>query len=137
MSKYKIFTDGGSRGNPGPAAIGVVVISQETNKEIHQISKRIGNATNNIAEYMAVEAALDWLNDNLPITAVQFYLDSELVQRQLSGIYKVKDTNLKQIFLRIREKSITLNALITYDHIRRELNAEADALVNKALDEAS
>lgn len=133
-NKYKIFTDGGSRGNPGPAAIGVVIFDLEDNKKIHEISKCIGSATNNIAEYSAVEAAIDWVKEQSDHATTEFYLDSELVQRQLIGQYKVKDPSLRQIFLRVREKVISLGGQITFIHVRREQNAEADTLVNKALD---
>lgn len=136
MKKIKIFTDGGSRGNPGPAAIGVVLIDAVSSGTVFEISKSIGSATNNIAEYSAVEVALDWViseKDN-SITELDFYLDSQLVQRQLTGQYKVKDPVLRQIFLRIREKIIECGASVNFTHIGREQNARADALVNKALD---
>jgi len=135
INKYKIFTDGGSRGNPGPAAIGVVILDLSDNKKVHEISKCIGVATNNIAEYSAVEAAIDWVIERSDRAIIEFYLDSELVQRQLIGQYKVKDPSLRQIFLRIREKVIALNGPITFTHVKREFNADADALLNKALDE--
>ena len=135
MNKYKIFTDGGSRGNPGPAAVGVVVFNLVTNDRIHEISKCIGSATNNIAEYLAIEAALDWVLEQSNHATIEFYLDSELVQRQLTGTYKVKNPLLREIFLRVREKTISLGGTIAFTHVRRELNYEADALLNKALDE--
>jgi ribonuclease HI len=133
-NKYKIFTDGGSRGNPGPAAIGVVIFDLENDNKLHEISKCLGSATNNIAEYSAVEAAIDWVKEQSDHAVVDFYLDSELVQRQLIGQYKVKDPSLRQIFLRIREKVIALHGPITFTHVKREFNADADALLNKALD---
>jgi len=134
MMKYKIFTDGGSRGNPGPAAIGAVVFDLEGGKKIFEISKCIGSATNNVAEYSAIEAALDWVLEQGDSASIDFFLDSELVQRQLSGVYKVKDPILRQIFLRIRSKIVGLKGQVTFAHVRREFNAEADALLNQALD---
>ena len=132
--KIKIYTDGGSRGNPGEAAIGVVAYNKEDGSRLTEIKKAIGVATNNIAEYTAVLEALDWVINTYKQSDLEFYLDSELVVRQLSGIYKVKDPNLKVIYLKIRQKIIELGSNITFESIPREKNKEADALVNEALD---
>lgn len=133
--KLKIFTDGGSRGNPGEAAIGAVVFEEESGKKIAELSKCIGVATNNIAEYSAVLEALEWIEKNMGRTEMEFFLDSELVVRQLLGIYKVRNEKLRVIFLKVREKIIELGGISNFTAIRREKNKEADALVNKALDE--
>lgn len=132
----KINTDGGSRGNPGPAAIGIV-IKDESQKLIHQFGKTIGTATNNIAEYQAVIAALNWLNQkNLSLESIHFFLDSTLVVNQLNGLWKVKDPNLRQKVIKIRQLEAPLKTKITYQAIPREKNFEPDALLNQALDQA-
>lgn len=131
MDKVDIFTDGGARGNPGPAAVGVVVLV-DCKKFV--ISKSIGEATNNIAEYSAVIEAIKLVRDNSIICDINFYLDSELVVRQLNGEYRVRDENLKKLYFEIREFIISYPKMITFSHIPREKNKEADALVNKALD---
>ncbi|MFC1627198.1 ribonuclease HI family protein [Patescibacteria group bacterium] len=138
-----IFTDGGSRGNPGPAAIGVV-IKDESGNLLHQFGKTIGKATNNIAEYEGVIQALQWLVDNrnnLPhlsraCRGISFFLDSALVANQLSGLWKVKDANLRKKVIQVRELEGTLSLPIKYTPISREKNYQADALLNQALDKA-
>lgn len=145
--KIKIFSDGGARGNPGPAGIGVVVrqVDQETKRQKDfEISKFIGIATNNQAEYTAVMEALKWVITNL-ITAndtsrvsveAEFFLDSELVVEQLNGRYKVKNEGLKPLFWQIRDLIMQLGGKVTFKHIPREQNKEADRLVNQAIDKA-
>ena len=129
-----IHTDGGSRGNPGPAAVGVV-IKESSGKLIHQFGKVIGKATNNIAEYQGVVAALEYLlEQNLKLGAIHFFLDSTLVVNQLSGLWKIKDTNLKGKVIKVRELEGALNCPINYTAIPREKNSQADLLVNQALD---
>ncbi len=131
-----IYTDGGARGNPGPAAIGVV-IKDINNKIIHQFGHTIGPATNNLAEYQAVIAALEYLNTNKHKSdSINFFLDSRLVVNQLNGLWKVKDTNLRQKVITIRQLEGTLNTAIKYTAIPREKNFEPDALLNQALDQA-
>jgi len=129
-----IYTDGGARGNPGPAAIGVV-IKDTNNKILHQFSHTIGPATNNLAEYQAVVAALEYLitNRHKP-SSINFFLDSRLVVNQLNGLWKVKDSNLRQKVIIIRQLEGTLNTSIKYTAIPREQNFEPDALLNQALD---
>ncbi len=131
----KIFTDGGARGNPGPAAIGVF-ICDEKEKKLAAIGKTIGIATNNVAEYKAVIEALMWLVKNPPNQkeAVHFFLDSELVCRQVNGLYKVKNSVLRELLFQIRVLEEKIHFSITYSHIRREHNKKADLLVNQALD---
>ncbi|MEA3354967.1 MAG: ribonuclease HI family protein [Patescibacteria group bacterium] len=129
-----INTDGGSRGNPGPAAIGVV-IKNNSNKIIHQFGQTIGIATNNVAEYQGVIFALKYLIKNkLTPTSIKFYLDSTLVVNQLGGLWKVKNPNLRNLVIKIRELEATLNTSITYAAIPREKNYQPDALLNQALD---
>lgn len=130
-----VFTDGGSRGNPGSAAVGVL-ICDDKGQELHRHSKYIGRATNNIAEYSAVIEALNLLKKYDP-RVVLFKLDSELVVRQLNGEYKVKDPVLKKLYFDIKSLLEDLNAECIFTHIRREQNKIADELVNIALNKAS
>lgn len=131
-----IFTDGGARGNPGPAAIGVY--SEDTNgKKIVGFGKKIGIATNNAAEYKAVISALEWLGkneDGLGIEAVNFYLDSNLVCSQINGVFKIKNSSLREYLFKIRELESEIKSNIYYSHIPREQNKKADSFVNSVLD---
>lgn len=135
----KIFTDGGARGNPGPSAIGVF-IKDGDGKELARIGKRIGVSTNNIAEYKAVVEALDWIIDNQHRLAkdarIYFFLDSNLVYSQVVGLFKIKNPNLRDLFFSIKKKEAGITSPISYKHIPREQNREADKLVNMALDSA-
>src|SRR3989344_3558887 len=97
--KRIVHTDGGARGNPGPAAIGVVI--EEGNKTLAAFGKTIGEATNNIAEYTAVIEALMWLTQH-PADYIQFFLDSTLVVNQLNGLFKVKEPHLRELLLQVR-----------------------------------
>lgn len=129
-----IFGDGGSRGNPGEAAYGFV-ISQD-GKVIYEEGKKIGVNTNNVAEYSAVIEALRYLDKNkkLEFDSVHFFLDSKLVVEQMSGRWKIKNETLRNKFFTIKSLEKTLNIKITYTHIPREKNTEADRMVNLALD---
>ncbi len=136
MSKIVVFTDGGSRGNPGPAALGVF-IQTEDGKELASIGKRLGETTNNVAEYSAIVEAFNWLLDNklkLAIEEIHFYMDSQLAYSQLNGLYKIKNTQIREFILEIRQKEAELGIPITYTHIPREQNKKADFMVNQALD---
>ena len=136
MKEIKIHTDGGARGNPGPAGIGVVV--KDGQKTIFSYSGYIGQATNNIAEYRAVLKAFDWLVENRQMLAsfsrASCYLDSLLIASQLSGRYKIKAPHLAALAATIKKKEKQLPFKIFYYHIARSKNTEADALVNQALD---
>lgn len=132
MKQAKIYTDGGARGNPGPAGIGVVI---ETNGKKFTYHKFIGTATNNQAEYLAVIFAFEKAKD-LKIENIDLFLDSELVCNQLKRVYKVKDKDLGSLFVK------TWNAIlgfkkVNFFHVPRKENKEADFLVNKAIDEKS
>ena len=132
MNKISIFTDGGSRNSPGQAAVGVVINE-------HKFKKRIGIRTNNEAEYEAVIFALEKLKelfnlDELENSEIIFYLDSELVCRQINREYKIKDGKLALLFMKVYNLMVNLPN-VKFKHIRRELNKEADKLVNEALDE--
>lgn len=126
-----VFTDGGARGNPGPAATGVV-IKDEQGKVVHQFGQTIGEATNNVAEYRAVIDALEWILTQAPPDKINFYLDSALVVHQLRGEWKIKEAHLKQLAAAVHR--LETNLAITYAAIPREKNFQADALVNQALD---
>lgn len=139
MAKLLINTDGGARGNPGPAAIGVVIkIQNGGEKEIHVFGKIIGETTNNAAEYQAVIEGLRWLKiniDNLPaLSEIKFLLDSNLVVNQLNNKFKVKDQELLNFFYTIKQLEKTINITINYKFIPRNQNFQADFLVNQALD---
>ncbi|MBT4349804.1 ribonuclease HI family protein [bacterium] len=129
--KAKLFTDGGSRGNPGPSAIGGVLYADD-DKIIDTFSEYTGEGTNNQAEYNALLTGLELAQEH-EIDEIDCFLDSELVVKQLNKEYKVKDTELAKIFVKIWNLSQTFKK-ITYSHVRREFNKEADAQVNKALD---
>ena len=131
--KLVLHVDGGARGNPGPAAIGVV-ISQPDGMVLDELAERIGLATNNVAEYRAVLRALERAKE-LEATEVEIIGDSELIARQLNGVYKVKHPAMKPLYEQARE------ALAGFGRWRiqtvpRAQNARADALVNAALDAA-
>jgi len=134
-----IYTDGGARGNPGPAGIGVV-IKTETGKVLIKISRRIGETTNNTAEYMAVVEALTHLKEAKHDVKLnhyrqfKFHLDSAVVVNQLNGLYKVKEAHLRELLLNVRILEQELGGSISYQQIPRLQNNEADALVNQALD---
>ena len=137
---YSIHTDGGSRGNPGPAAIGVVIDVVDGDKK-NRISfgKTIGETTNNVAEYTAVIETLKKIQtihiaQSASAVILQFYLDSTLVVNQLNGLFKVKDANMRMLMLQVRELEQHIDARITYTYVPREQNFDADLEVNKALD---
>ncbi len=129
--KLIIYTDGGARNNPGPAGIGAVLMD-ETGKIIAEISEYIGSATNNQAEYKAVIAALAKAKE-LGATELEFFLDSELVVKQLNREYRVKDKDLAPLFVRIYNSTLGFKK-VTFTHVPREKNKEADRLVNLAID---
>lgn len=132
-----IFTDGGSRGNPGPAAYGFS-ITKEDGKEIAGVGKYIGTDTNNVAEYSAVVEALQWVINHREslgeISGINFFMDSELVCRQLNRQYKVKHPIMQGLFYRVQKHIEMLRLPVTFTHVRREKNKRADELVNIALD---
>ncbi len=132
MDYIKIFFDGGSRGNPGPSAIGAVVYDKTGNR-IGQISDFIGDQTNNIAEYMALSRALEAV-ERYNADKIILVTDSKLVHNQLKGIWKIKNRNLYEIYIQIIEK-LKHYSTVDLRLVPREKNKEADALVNKVLDD--
>ncbi|MFI5265122.1 MAG: ribonuclease HI family protein [Candidatus Levyibacteriota bacterium] len=129
-----IHGDGGSRGNPGEAAYGFVI--SQSGKVLYEEGKTIGINTNNVAEYSAVIEALKYVHKNKDLTydAIHFFLDSKLVVEQMNGRWKIKNEILRNKFFTIKSLEKTLNSKITYVHIPREKNTEADRMVNLALD---
>ena len=126
--------DGGSRGNPGPAAYGVLIRNSH-GKVLAKLGEYLGRQTNNVAEYSGLLAALDWaLRENQP--SLKVLSDSELLVRQMRGQYKVKDPHLKELFLKAQALAEKLQHF-TIEHVRRESNREADRLVNNVLDRQS
>jgi ribonuclease HI len=128
-----LHTDGGARGNPGPAGIGVV-LKDESGEVIGEIAQGIGDATNNIAEYSAVIAGLE-LALTKGVTDVEVFMDSQLVVSQLKGEWKIKNDRLRHLAVKAR------SLLGRFDshrltHVRRELNADADKLANQGMDAA-
>ncbi len=126
-----IFTDGGARGNPGPSAIAVVVKNHK-HKTTEKIGKFIGNATNNVAEYQALIEGLQ-MATKLGADTIYFKLDSELVVKQMKGEYKVKNSNLKNLWKEAKILESSFKS-INYSHVPREKNHEADEIVNQVLD---
>jgi probable phosphoglycerate mutase len=126
------FTDGGARGNPGPAAYGVVIQSPG-GKVIAELSKFLGEATNNEAEYRALLAALEYAHSHRA-RSLQVFSDSELMVRQILRQYKVKSSGLQPLYDRAQELIARLPGF-RITHIRREQNRQADRLVNRAIDE--
>jgi len=131
--KLFIYTDGASRNNPGEAGIGVV-IKNERGETVETISEYLGIATNNVAEYTAVIRGLEAARKFKP-DAVAFSLDSQLVVRQMMGEYKIKHPGLLPLF---KQAQLLCRQLpgekVTFRHIPREENSEADALANEAID---
>ncbi len=136
MMKLKIFTDGGSRGNPGPGAVGVVV-KNEKEETIAEFGQTIGVVTNNVAEYLGVVLAFTWIKkfpQKKDIEGGNFFLDYQLIVSQLNGIFKIKNPKLREFVFQIRQLEQEVGGNVSYRTIPREENKEADFLVNQALD---
>ena len=135
-NKIIIHTDGGARGNPGPAAIGVVIEGGSLGKK--EYGEYIGETTNNEAEYRAVIFALKKLkllvgSDKCRESSVEFLLDSELIVKQLNKEYKLKDKNIQNFFIEIWNLTFDFGG-VSFHYIPREENREADRIVNQVLD---
>lgn len=138
MTVLNIYSDGGARGNPGPAAA-AFIIKNHLGKKITSGGEYLGHSTNNVAEYKGIILALKWLvqNHNQFLSKKQnlnFYLDSKLIVNQLTGNFKIKDSKLKVLFREVKNLEYQLNGLIDYRLIPREKNKDADLLVNEILD---
>jgi ribonuclease HI len=134
--KLFLYTDGGARGNPGPAAIGAV-LKNDKKENVKEMGSYIGVGTNNEAEYAALILGLkmaiekgDTAGEGIEL---ECFLDSELIVRQLNGIYKVKNPKMREFFKQVKLLEPKFSK-IEYKHIKRELNTEADAIVNQVLD---
>lgn len=127
-----IFTDGGARGNPGPAAAGII-IKDAAGKKLAGYGEYLGKQTNNYAEYSALISGLKKAKE-LGATEVECVLDSELVTKQMNRQYKVKEPTLQKLFIQTYNLASTFKKVI-YRHILREGNKEADWWVNRILDE--
>jgi ribonuclease HI len=133
---YQITTDGGSRGNPGPAATGFTLEGPGITSVAR--GRHIGTTTNNVAEYTALLDALGELLSQIGTqgaqqASVQIRTDSELVVKQVSGVYRVKDANLRALFMELLGEMRKFKS-VEVIHVRRESNTKADAMVNEALD---
>jgi len=129
--KARLWTDGGARGNPGPAGYGVV-IQDESGKKVAQLSEYLGHQTNNFAEYQGLIAALEYALKHGP-KALKLISDSELLVRQIKGIYKVKNATLQDLHGRAKELIAQLD-WFSIGHALREQNKDADRLANEAMD---
>ena len=124
--------DGGSRGNPGPAGYGVRIVLDDG--AIVDLKDTLGIATNNVAEYNGLLAALRWAVDH-GVRALQVRADSELMVKQMNGVYRVKNPGLQPLYEEARALARQIGR-VTFEHVRRELNKDADRLANEAMDEA-
>jgi ribonuclease HI len=139
VKKIIIYTDGGARGNPGPAGAGVY-ITDGAGAPLGQISKFLGHQTNNWAEYEAIILGLEALKKmfgvgRLKTMEIEVRMDSQLAQRQLSGQYQIKEPTLFPQYIKVHNLRVSVVPNIRFLHIPREQNKEADRLANKAMDE--
>lgn len=133
MSKVIAYTDGASRGNPGNAGIGILLVDEKDNV-IKEICEYIGQTTNNIAEYTAMVTALKEALE-MNFDEIEVISDSELMVKQISGEYQVKNEGLKPLYKETRELLKQFKSF-TVRHVRREHNKKADGLANRGIDEA-
>lgn len=136
-TKYKelnLYADGGSRGNPGPSASGFALID-EAGRVVVKKGEYLGITTNNQAEYQSLKLGLEEAR-RLQVSEVHVYMDSQLVVRQMQGVYKVKNRDLWPIYTAIKDLVTTFKR-VTFSHVPREMNKIADGAVNEALDEAA
>lgn len=142
---FKIWTDGGARGNPGPAGIGVRILEIDSNNQeqpVAELSQYLGTATNNQAEYQALIEGLRWLVDSLEtvgqsinMVKLELYTDSELMAYQIQGRYRVKNAELRPLYDQVIGQLQVFKSYVI-EPIRREKNQVADKLVNQAIDQA-
>ena len=136
--EINVYTDGGSRGNPGPSGYGLVIFDDQKNN-LYQEYKYLGIKTNNEAEYLALLASIKWIEghyQSYSINKVNFFADSQLLICQLQGKYKIKAPNLKDFYIQAQQSLKSMNLDYQFTHIRRELNTHADELANKAMDKS-
>jgi ribonuclease HI len=135
MEIFMVHTDGGARGNPGPSGIGIT-LADSNGATVAEVSEYIGEGTNNVAEYTAVKRAfveLERIAKNPAHSEAHFFLDSQLVERQLNGVYKIKEPTLKVLAGEVQALR-TLFQKTTFTYIPREKNKRADELANEAMD---
>jgi len=132
--KLITYTDGGSRGNPGPSALGAY-ITDEHGKVVKEHGRFLGTQTNNFAEYSAIVDALTHCAE-LGATEVEMRMDSELAVKQLNGIYKVKNPGIAALYMKVHNLRTNFKK-VTFTHVRREYNKDADRIVNDVLDRHS
>lgn len=128
-----MYTDGGARGNPGPAGAGAGILSLKGDTLL-ELKRYLGTETNNVAEYTAILMGLQGAQE-LGAAEVSVFMDSELAVRQLNGVYRVRNATLMKYYLEIKDLVRTFDR-VTFTHVRREKNKHADRLVNEAIDEA-
>jgi ribonuclease HI len=135
MKKLQIYADGGSRNNPGDAACGFVVIDGESGEIIAEVGKYLGIATNNVAEWNGLIEGLKYVKENFDLGTInaEVFLDSELVVKQINGIYKVKQDHLKPLHASVVELIKTIGS-VSVNHVFRAENKIADKIVNDTLD---
>ena len=129
----RAYVDGGSRGNPGPAGYGVHI--EQEDGSVVELKQSLGLAPNNVAEYSGMIAALGWAAAN-GISRLQVRADSELLVKQMRGEYRVKSPGLQPLHEQARTLARQIGS-VTFEHVRRELNKDADRLANEAMDEAA
>lgn len=135
--KIKVFTDGASRGNPGLAGIGIAILD-ENNEVLVTFKKFIGRFSNNFAEYTGLIEGVKLIKElNVQFDIINFYLDSELVVKQIKGEYKIKNKDLIELSLRFWKDMKVLNKNFTITHVPRDQNKLADKLANESIDENS
>jgi ribonuclease HI len=127
------YIDGGSRGNPGPAGYGVQIVGED-GEVLAELHESVGHSTNNVAEYRGLLAALAWAVDH-GVSPMRIRSDSELLVKQLRGEYRVKNPGLQPLFHEARALIARIGR-VTFEHVRREFNKDADRLANLAMDEA-
>ena len=137
--KINVYTDGGSRGNPGISGYGLVIYDDHQNI-LFQEAKFLGIKTNNEAEYAGLIGALNWINQNqtqYSFSQINFFSDSQLMIRQLQGLYKVKAPNLVPIFRHAQDLIGSIKTPFVFKDVRRDFNQLADELANQAMDRRS
>ncbi len=139
--KITLFTDGGARGNPGPAGAGAVVYD-ETGKTIKEASKYLGEKTNNFAEYAAVVLGLEMISkyfgkNQCKVLEITARMDSELVCKQLNNEYQIKEETLFPLYIKIHNLIVSTFPNIIFEHVPRNENKHADSLANEAMDKSS
>lgn len=138
MKNFFVWTDGGARGNPGPAGYGAV-IEDGQGQTLAELAEYLGETTNNQAEYWGVIAALEKIQSLAAgePAVVHVRMDSELIVKQMNGIYKIKNEGLKPLYWKIREVIIALGGRVHFEHVPRRENKRADALANLAMDQGT